>query len=98
MEYANKFYMNSLFGILKQRTFLMRHKRHRKMRLVLKGWMDYMSYKKQIVKANMQAIKFADAAQKSNLQAFFDAIKQHKETKKYGIMNQALTQDMDVAL
>lgn len=98
LEYANKFYLSSLFGVLKQQTFLMRQKRHRKMRLVIKGWHDYMSYRKQIVKANLQAIKFARAAVQSNLQAYFDALKTHKEMKKHEIMNQALKADMDVAL
>ena len=57
-----------------------------------------MSYRKQIVKANMQAIKFANVCVQSNLQTYFDALKHHKEVKKFGIMNQALKEDMDVAL
>tara|TARA_B110000285_G_C15117317_1_gene614915 strand:+ start:209 stop:586 length:378 start_codon:yes stop_codon:yes gene_type:complete len=97
-EYSQKFFLNRLFGELKQQTVMMKSARLITLGQCLKGWRSYMHYKRQLMQTNLQAIQLGRINRKYNIKAVFDALVCHKETKKHKIMQAALRDDMDVAL
>lgn len=97
-EYAQKFYLNTLFQALKENAFLKVRTKQRLMARYLKLWKDYLSYKRYLVDANVAMFKFKKANLQYTLQVCFDALKANKEAKKMTIMTLALKGDVDVAI
>lgn len=87
-----------MFNSLKQQCHLTRHNRHRVLFQCLKGWQDFIKYKKQFLRANLATMKFQKSNETYMIKVCFDALKLNKEKKKTAIMDVALHEDMDVVI
>lgn len=97
-EYAQKFYMCSLFGALKEQVVLSKIKKHRQKRRVMKALQDYMQYRRQMAYLNMEAIMFLKQTKTYLLSQCFHQLRYYKERQKVKIMARALREDVDVSI
>jgi hypothetical protein len=98
LDITTKAYLSQLFS--QMRLTLRNEKRVRQMYLnsYLKAWQDYVVYNRQLMQTNMAAIQFGQINRKYTLQACYNTLRQHTETKKHGMMKNAVEDDMDIAI
>ena len=85
-EYAYKFYLNSIFQKMKQETHLSLRVKYRVLFKTFKAWKDRLAYKKFMRNTNVQAIEFVTLNRSYTIRVVFNALRQHKESKKYNIL------------
>ena len=68
------------------------------LRVYTKAWKDYMIYNRHLMQSNMAAIQFSRSNQQYLMQAVFDALRNHKESRKHVLLVHAVENDVKVAI